>query len=134
MEDDRGKFICIVAGYNDEMRQFLNSNSGLSDRFNKTLQFEDYDADALTHIFRNQAKSQNLTMDASADEAMTAMMKQVYEGRGKNFGNARAVRKILSLVTNRRNERLVAMMNSGNIPTPEQMHELKADDFNVQYQ
>ncbi|WP_300879739.1 AAA family ATPase [uncultured Duncaniella sp.] len=133
MEDDRGKFICIVAGYNDEMSQFLNSNSGLSDRFNKTLQFEDYDADALAHIFRNQAKSQNLTMDASADEAMTTMMKLVYEGRGKNFGNARAVRKILSLVTNRRNERLVAMMSSGNMPTPEQMHEIRPEDFRINY-
>ena len=33
LEDDRGKFICIVAGYTDQMHDFIDSNPGLKSRF-----------------------------------------------------------------------------------------------------
>ncbi|MDR3627463.1 MAG: AAA family ATPase, partial [Ignavibacteriaceae bacterium] len=39
MEDDRGKFIVIAAGYTDEMESFLNSNPGLQSRFTKKFLF-----------------------------------------------------------------------------------------------
>ena len=38
MEDNRQDFIVIVAGYTDEMREFINSNPGLKSRFNKFIE------------------------------------------------------------------------------------------------
>jgi SpoVK/Ycf46/Vps4 family AAA+-type ATPase len=44
MEDQRGDFIVIVAGYTDNMRQFLESNPGLRSRFDREMHFNDYTA------------------------------------------------------------------------------------------
>ena len=41
-EDDRDRLVVILAGYPDEMQQLLKSNPGLSSRFNRVLQFDDY--------------------------------------------------------------------------------------------
>jgi len=43
MEDDRGKFVVIGAGYSNQMSRFLDSNPGLSSRFTRVqILFEDY--------------------------------------------------------------------------------------------
>jgi stage V sporulation protein K len=53
MEDNRGKMIVIVAGYPNEMRNFLESNPGLESRFNKYLTFDDYSPDECYRFFAN---------------------------------------------------------------------------------
>ncbi|MEL6867175.1 MAG: AAA family ATPase, partial [Bacteroidota bacterium] len=42
MEDHRGEFMVIVAGYPEEMNTFLEANPGLMSRFDKQFQFTDY--------------------------------------------------------------------------------------------
>jgi len=51
LEDDRGKFICIVAGYTEQMHDFIDTNPGLKSRFTQTIHFDDYTPDELTQIF-----------------------------------------------------------------------------------
>src|SRR5262249_42433130 len=51
MEDDRGRFIVIVAGYESEMLRFLRSNPGLESRFGDTIRFPDYRPGELLTIF-----------------------------------------------------------------------------------
>jgi SpoVK/Ycf46/Vps4 family AAA+-type ATPase len=63
LEDDRGKFICIVAGYTDQMHDFIDSNPGLKSRFTQTIHFDDYTPDELTQIFINLAKGKSFTID-----------------------------------------------------------------------
>lgn len=63
LEDDRGKFICIVAGYTDQMHDFIDTNPGLKSRFTQTIHFDDYTPDELTEIFINLAKGKNFTVD-----------------------------------------------------------------------
>ena len=41
MEDQRGEFMVIVAGYPDEMKTFLEANPGLLSRFDKQFEFHD---------------------------------------------------------------------------------------------
>jgi len=45
VEDRRGQFVAIAAGYTKEMGEFLSSNSGMASRFNETVTFRDYKAD-----------------------------------------------------------------------------------------
>ena len=52
LEDRKGRFVCIAAGYTREMSRFLDSNSGLKSRFTKTITFEDYNPEELMDIFR----------------------------------------------------------------------------------
>ena len=50
MEDRRGEFIVLVAGYEDEMEEFLDSNKGLRRRFDYRLVFEDYTPEEMIRI------------------------------------------------------------------------------------
>lgn len=95
MEDDRGKFICIAAGYTDDMKKFLESNPGLQSRFTKQIFFEDYVPDELMVIAQSIFKSKGLTMNPEAEEAVKIHFNELYRQRDKNFGNARLVRNLV---------------------------------------
>jgi SpoVK/Ycf46/Vps4 family AAA+-type ATPase len=95
LEDDKGKFICIVAGYTKEMKTFLESNSGLPSRFPNELKFPDYSADEMTAIFRSMVNSKNLQLDAEADAIVPEIFREIERNKDKNFANAREVRKFL---------------------------------------
>ena len=56
MEDDRDRLIVILAGYTEEMKEFINSNPGLQSRFNRYIEFPDYSADELFQIFESNLK------------------------------------------------------------------------------
>ena len=45
MEDDRGKFVVIAAGYKDKMEDFMMMNPGLASRFTHKLHIDDYNED-----------------------------------------------------------------------------------------
>lgn len=96
MEDKRGQFVCIAAGYTREMADFLETNSGLASRFNETVNFRDYKPDELSEIFRRMAKKEGLSLDEEADKHLLNHFKKIYISRDqKNFGNAREVLNIL---------------------------------------
>lgn len=58
MEDDRDRLVVILAGYTNEIKEFIDSNPGLQSRFNRYIQFDDYSTEELTEIFkRNLRKS-----------------------------------------------------------------------------
>ncbi len=54
MEDDRDRLAVIVAGYPQEMDEFLNSNPGLKRRLATEIIFEDYTPQELLEIFRQR--------------------------------------------------------------------------------
>ena len=95
LENKKGEFVCIAAGYTREMTQFLNMNSGLKSRFDETIVFEDYNADELYRIFVSMATKKEFRLDEKALEAVRTLLEQAYACRDENFGNARTVRKAL---------------------------------------
>ena len=110
LEDDRGKFICIVAGYTDNMHDFIDTNPGLKSRFTQTIHFEDYTPDELTQIFINLCKGKSFTVDEETQAAIHRQFEQLYLRRDKNFGNAREARRIFDQAVERQSQRLVSMM------------------------
>ena len=112
LEDDRGKFICIVAGYTDQMHDFIDTNPGLKSRFTQTIHFEDYTPDELTQIFINLAKGKNFTVDEDTQGAIHRQFEQLYLRRDKNFGNAREARRIFDQAVEKQSQRLVEQMNN----------------------
>lgn len=93
LENSRGKFVAIVAGYTKEMNDFLGTNPGLASRFNETVNFRDYKVEELTEIFRRLVKKEKMTLDAAAAANIEGFFKKMYISRNVNsFGNARAVR------------------------------------------
>ena len=92
MDDDRGKFITVVAGYPNEMDKFVSSNPGLDSRFKKKIKFRDYTADELLDIFKKFIKDKGLVLTEEAEERAREIMTDLYTQRDENFGNGRTVR------------------------------------------
>ena len=111
LEDDRGKFICIVAGYTDQMHDFIDSNPGLKSRFTQTIHFDDYTPDELTQIFLNLAAGKSFTISDDTKGAIHRQFEQLYLRRDKNFGNAREARRIFDETVERQSQRLVTLMS-----------------------
>ena len=128
LEDDRGKFICIVAGYTDQMHDFIDSNPGLKSRFTQTIHFDDYTPDELTQIFLNLAKGKNFTVDESTQNAIHRQFEQLYLRRDKNFGNARDARRIFDQTVEKQSQRLVSMMGKPDFHEDD-MFRILSDDL-----
>lgn len=109
MEDHREDFVVIVAGYTDEMEQFLDSNPGLKSRFNKVISFEDYSEGELMMILDRMLTSQQyrLTMDAGrfCEEFFRARIK----AGGKGLANARDVRNFIEQAISHQAGRVVEL-------------------------
>ena len=112
LEDDRGKFICIVAGYTDQMHDFIDTNPGLKSRFTQTIHFDDYTPDELTEIFLKLAAGKNFTIDEDTKAAIHRLFEQLYLRRDKNFGNAREARRIFNESVERQSQRLIKQMTT----------------------
>ena len=128
LEDDRGKFICIVAGYTDQMHDFIDSNPGLKSRFTQTIHFEDYTPDELTQIFMNLASEKKYVIDDDTKAAIHRQFEQLYLRRDKNFGNARDARRIFNEAVEKQSQRLVSLMGQPGF-TEEDMYRLTSDDL-----
>ena len=130
LEDDRGKFICIVAGYTDNMHDFIDTNPGLKSRFTQTIHFEDYTPDELTQNFINLASGKKFTVDEETRGAIHRQFEQLYLRRDKNFGNAREARRIFDQAVERQSQRLITEMNNPNF-TNEDMYRITVADLAV---
>jgi SpoVK/Ycf46/Vps4 family AAA+-type ATPase len=94
MEDDRDRLVVIVAGYPDQMRDFLGSNPGLASRFPEVVEFPDYSPDELFAILGRFCAAGAYRMHPSAEKRAAEIVRGMWERRDRSFGNARAVRNL----------------------------------------
>ena len=125
MEDHRDDLVVIVAGYDEPMEQFINSNPGLQSRFNKYLYFPDYTGEELMAMFRMRVKKNRYVLTPEAEEAAVAFFNELYENRDDNFGNGRDVRNWFEDVVSRQANRLAAM----EAPTKDDLMTITKADF-----
>ena len=92
MEDYRDRLMVIVAGYTEEMSQFININPGLKSRFKKVLHSDDYNAEQLCNIFYKLTESGEYSVDDDAKEILIRYFEKLYRTKGAKFGNGRDVR------------------------------------------
>jgi SpoVK/Ycf46/Vps4 family AAA+-type ATPase len=124
MEDHRDQVAVIVAGYTDDMVNFLDANAGLASRFAKTLEFENYSPDELVLIVRRIARNDDYLLGAGLDEALLEWFGQIE--RDQNFGNAREARKLLEGMRKVQSGRLRAL---GRMPSRDDLRTLVLDDL-----
>ena len=125
MEDDRNRLIVILAGYSSEMKEFIDSNPGLQSRFNRYIDFSDYDADELKEIFLLNAKKNQYSLAEGALSVLEEIMSSAIEHKDNNFGNARFVRNLFEKTIQNQAMRLSSQPNI----TAEELSELKAEDL-----
>ncbi len=109
MENDKGKFVVVIAGYKDRMEELIRrGNPGLMSRFNKNLHIDDYDADALTQIFKINAQKRKFTLTPEAEAALEWRMNEMVINKGIHFGNAREAVNLLNEVIEMQGNRIAA--------------------------
>jgi stage V sporulation protein K len=92
MEDHRNDFAVIVAGYGDEMQEFIESNPGLRSRFKTYIDFPDYSAPELGEIFGRMVQEVGITLGPGVLEKAAAVFAAASGKR--DFGNARFARSL----------------------------------------
>ena len=98
MEDHRDDLVVIVAGYNDEMRAFLKSNTGLTSRFNRFITFNDYTSGELVLIMDSMAAKAGFKMSPEAHDKVVEFVEGMNDLTRKDFGNARGIRNMFERV------------------------------------
>lgn len=103
MEDHRGQFCAIFAGYKNEMKEMLSSNPGMESRIQFTLEFPDYTREELGLIAHSFLNKKRYTI---ADDALNRFLDIMeYYRQQPNFANARTVRNVLDQVIMNQNLR-----------------------------
>jgi SpoVK/Ycf46/Vps4 family AAA+-type ATPase len=93
MEDNRDKFVVILAGYTREMKNLMKLNPGLRSRINLEIEFEDYNNFELVEIAKSMANEKYYSINEDGERAF--LEKINIEKIDENFANARAARNIL---------------------------------------
>lgn len=103
MEDRRGQFCVILAGYKEEMKNMLSANPGMESRVQFTLDFPDYTREELGDMAGMFLSKKGYTIESDALERLLDIT-DYYRSR-PNFANARTVRNILDQVLMNQNLR-----------------------------
>lgn len=126
MEDMRGKFGVIVAGYTDNMHEFIQSNPGLRSRFDKYFHFEDYSPEEMFTIAMSLYKKEGVKPEEAAVNHLRNYFAFIHAAKDKHFGNARTVRQVVGESVKNQHLRLAAMKKEER--TPELMETIIFDD------
>ena len=97
MEDHKNEFVLVLAGYNQEMADFLASNPGLQSRFPLQIDFADYTLKELRDIAALMYQKHQYTPTESGWREIEKFLLQSLAGAGDTLqmGNARAVRNLV---------------------------------------
>lgn len=97
MEDYRGQFCVIFAGYKKEMLKMIGSNPGLRSRIQFELDFPNYSREELQDIALLMLKKRNY---AISDQAMSRLLDVTdVHRKDPHFANAREIRNLLDQIT-----------------------------------
>ncbi len=121
MENNVGRIVFILAGYNKQMEKFFEHNPGLPSRVPYRLQFEDYKDEELL-LMLEKALHKKYAGRLKVEDGVRGLygriaIRRLGRGRGKEgFGNARALENTLSKITVRQAERVQRERRAGHRP------------------
>lgn len=109
MEDHRSDLIVIVAGYTEKMGKFLSANPGMASRFNKHLNFKDYNPVQLLEICRLFCSQTGFVLSPSANAKLGEIFSVLYSRRDETFGNGRLARNIFEETISNQANRIISL-------------------------
>jgi stage V sporulation protein K len=129
MEDKKNEFILILAGYSEEMEQFLGTNPGLPSRFPIQLDFEDYNIDQLIQISELMIKEREYVL---LPQTVSRLKQHLGEEKAENwqiFSNARYVRNLLEKSIRHQAVRLLNQYTS--VPSKQELMTIRPEDLRL---
>ena len=104
MENNRENLLVVIAGYTNEIKEFLSSNPGLKSRFATEIHFEDYSVEEMADIFVLIANNKHFSTDKLSREAIINYIDA--NCHEKDFGNGRGVRNLCERAIRNHNKNL----------------------------
>ncbi|KIM42882.1 hypothetical protein M413DRAFT_26853 [Hebeloma cylindrosporum] len=121
MENNVGKVVFILAGYNKQMEKFFEHNPGLPSRVPYRFQFKDYTDDELRlmleKMIHRKYGGRMQVEDGIHGLYGRIAVRRLGRGRGREgFGNARALENLLATIGDRQVSRIAKARRSGSRP------------------
>ena len=129
VEDCRGEFVVVLAGYENRMNDFLDMNPGLKSRFPNTIHFDDYTPDEMFRIFEGMCKKNQYTISPAVAPMIMGKLTTMYQTRDENFGNARDVRNVYEKIIKNQNLRLYHLKKNGTPISKDMLMTILPEDF-----
>ena len=139
MEDNRDRIAVVVAGYPEEMKDFIESNPGLRTRFNRFFYFEHYSPPELMQIFDVFMENARYQITSGGRKTLLAYITHFYEKRDRSFGNGRFVRNLFERIVEKQANRIaetfpltdeiLVTLTGWDIPEIGEVDEMKGSDF-----
>lgn len=112
MEDRRGEFCVVLAGYTSEMQKLFDINPGLYSRIKFNLEFPDYTDEEFYQIAKLFLRKENAFM---SEDSIRLLVRIVALERLKpNFANVRTLREYLSRIQIKHARRIMNKKVEGN--------------------
>jgi len=127
MEDHKDQLLLILAGYDEEMENFLATNPGLRSRFPIQIRFPDYTVMQLESIARQMLRSRQYQLSADGQAALRRQLIAASLSGELSCGNARLVRNLIESAIRKQAVRLVA---EGKLSRNELM-EIHGEDLSI---
>ena len=108
MEDNRENLLVILAGYSNEMEEFLTANSGLRSRFPNIIEFPDYTADELLSITKLTVSSKGYTLAEECDSPLLEYYERKQRENASENGNGRMARNLVEAAILNQSKRIIA--------------------------
>jgi probable Rubsico expression protein CbbX len=124
MENQREDIVVILAGYQDRMETFFQSNPGMRSRIAHHIDFPAYTTDELGQIARLMLGRLNYRFSPSAQTALLAYIER--RSQQANFANARSIRNALDRARLRQANRL---FSRGGTLTRTDLETIEAEDI-----
>lgn len=109
IEDFRQDIVVILAGYNKEISEFLDTNSGLKSRFPLNMHFADYSVEELMKIGKMNIESRGFKLSPDAEDEFEALIRKEKQASGAKSGNGRMVRNIVEKAIRDQSSRIADM-------------------------
>lgn len=129
IENNKDFMMVILAGYTEEMKEFLKKNPGFNSRIPHHIIFEDYSVEEMTEIFRRQVEDKGMILDPEADSLLHGLIE--VKSKTPDFGNARGVRNLMEEVLEAANSRLANAAAYGQKLDKKQYDTIRKEDVQV---
>ncbi|MGB3798974.1 MAG: AAA family ATPase [Lewinella sp.] len=130
MSNGAGDLAVIVAGYTDEMKRFLDSNTGLKSRFKLFYEFRNFLPQELSQIAEYAATRQGVKMTLEAKAVIDETITLAFRERDRTFGNARYVHDLVEKAKVQMALRIMALDESGESFSDEDLSTIEVGDVN----
>ncbi len=124
MESERENLVVVLAGYEDRMETFFQSNPGMGSRVAHHIRFPDYTPEELMGIAKLMLDQSGYAFDEEAESAFREYIDARMEQ--PRFANARSVRNALDRARLRQANRL---FDADHRPGREELMGIEADDI-----